>query len=301
MVPTAARRPLIKRAIAALIALLLGVGLSGLGAAPALAADPTASMSIQKAASAQTVEPGQTFTYTIQFQCTAGTVNGCVNAVVDDPMPSYITIVGTPTVTGTSNYDISKSTSGELVISFTDSLGGGQIGLAPGNVVTVQVQAKVADDAPVDADGQVLTNTAAITADNANTKQSSADVTLNVPATVAASTTKSISPSGGPNTAGSTTTATLSGTNNSNVPVHQLVISDPVLDSDGNPPATGDPFQYLKLGDLNGVTYPDGADTAQVRVYDSSTGHGSRVRSPPRRRTRRCQPTSTRPMSPACS
>src|SRR5262249_37129236 len=98
----------------------------------------------------------------------------------------------------------------------------------------------------------------------------SADVTLNVPANLAASTTKSISPPGGPNTAGSTTTATVSGTNNSNVPVHQLVINDPVLLDNGTPPTVGNPFQFLELSTLNSVTYPDGADPAQVRVYDSS-------------------------------
>ena len=101
-------------------------------------------------------------------------------------------------------------------------------------------------------------------------KQADADVTLNVPASLDAGTTKSISPSGGPNTAGSTTTATVNGTNNSNVPVHQMVISDPLLNDDGNPPTAGNPFQYLELASLGSVTPPNGADTVQVRVYDSS-------------------------------
>ncbi len=270
MVPIRAHAGLIRRVVALLTAVLLAVGLVGLGAGPAAAADPTASLSIQKAASAQTVKPGQTFTYTIQFQCTAGTVNGCVNAKLDDPMPSFITITGTPTVTGTSNYDASMSTATELIMTFTDDLGGGQVGLAPGNVVVVQVQAKVADDAPPTADGRTLDNTATVTADNANTKQDSADVTLTVPATLAASTTKSIDPPGGPDTAGSTTTVAVSGTNNSNVAVHQLVINDPVALDDGTPPTTGNPFQFLALNTLDSVSYPDGADTAQVRVFNGT-------------------------------
>jgi hypothetical protein len=137
------------------LAALLSVGAVVLtswivAAPPVAAADPTASLSIQKAASDSSVTPGENFTYTIQFQCTAGTVNGCVNAKVDDPMPTYITIVGTPHVSGTSNYDASASTSTELIMTFTDNLGGGDIGLAPGHVVTVEAEVHVDDDAPPD-------------------------------------------------------------------------------------------------------------------------------------------------------
>ncbi len=264
----------VKRLVAVLTSLLLVVGLSGLGTTSARAADPTASLSIQKAASAQTVRPGQTFTYTIQLQCTAGTVNGCVNAKLDDPMPPYITIVGTPTVTGTTNFDVSATTSKDLAVTFTDDLGGGQQGLAPGEVVTVQVEVKVDEGAPPTADGQTLPNTAAVSADNANPKNDTADVTLNVPATLAASTTKTIEPAGGPNTAGSETTATVTGKNNSNVAVNELVISDPVLGADGNPPpAAVNPFTYLEINRLTAdITWPEGADTVQVRVYDTTTG-----------------------------
>ena len=263
----------IRRWTALLAVLVLVLGLVLAGAVPAAAADPTASMSIQKAASDTTVTPGQNFTYTLQFQCTAGTVNGCVNAKVVDPMPSYLTITGPPTVTGTANYT-NGSTSTQLVLTFTDDLGNGQVGLAPGKVVTVQVPVHVADNAPPTADGTTLHNTATITADNAATKSSSADVTLNVPPTLGATTTKTINPSGGPNTQGSETTATVIGSNTSNVPVDQLVITDPVLNSDGTPPAAPvNPFTYLEINGLAGnITWPDGADTVRVRAYDSATG-----------------------------
>ena len=258
-------------ALPAVLVLVLGLVLAG--AVPAAAADPTASMSIQKAASDTKVIPGQNFTYTIQFQCTAGTVNGCVNAKVVDPMPSYLTITGPPTVTGTSHYT-NGSSSTQVVLTFTDDLGNGQVGLAPGKVITVQVPVHVADDAPPTADGTTLHNTATITADNATTKSSSADVTLNVPRTLGATTTKAISPSGGPNTQGSETTATVTGSNTSNVPVDQLVITDPVLNSDGTPPAAPiNPFTYLEINRLVGnITWPQGADTVRVRAYDSATG-----------------------------
>ena len=94
--------------------------------------------------------PGQPFTYTIQFQCTAGTVNGCVNARLDDPMPSFITITGAPKVTGDSNFDASTSTATELIMTFTDDLGGGQVGLAPGEVVVVQLPVQVGGERAAD-------------------------------------------------------------------------------------------------------------------------------------------------------
>ncbi|UUT34967.1 hypothetical protein [Microbacterium elymi] len=142
-------------------------------------------------------------------------------------------------------------------------------------MVTVQVPVRVDDDIPPSADGTTLTNTATMTADNATDKQSSAAVTLSVPSTLGATTTKSITPDGGPNVVGTETTATVTGTNSSNVPVTSMVISDPVLDDDGNPPAAGNPFTYLevnRLADTDPITWPEGADTVQVRAYDSSTG-----------------------------
>jgi hypothetical protein len=49
---------MIRRGIALLTALVIGIGLAGLSAVPAAAADPTASLSIQKAASDGSVKPG---------------------------------------------------------------------------------------------------------------------------------------------------------------------------------------------------------------------------------------------------
>ena len=85
-----------------LLTVLLGVG-STAAFAPTAAwgADPTASMSIQKSADVSGVTPGQTFDYTIQVQCTAGTVNGCVNAQLVDPLPDFLELNGDILVSGT--------------------------------------------------------------------------------------------------------------------------------------------------------------------------------------------------------
>jgi hypothetical protein len=60
------------RLLALLVTVLFGLGLTVLSA-PTASAAPTASMSIQKSADVSNVTPGQTFEYTIQVQCTAGT------------------------------------------------------------------------------------------------------------------------------------------------------------------------------------------------------------------------------------
>lgn len=264
--PTGATAPLLPKAPAAVSSQ------SRLAVTPFLlpGATPTASLSIQKAANTRVVEPGQTFTYTLQFQCTAGAVNGCVNAELRDALPAYLTITGPLTVTGTPNYDSSASTSTTIDVRLTDNLGGGQIGLLPGRVITVQVPVRADASIPVAEDGTILTNAATISADNATQKTAKADVTLRVDPTVDAVTTKSIDPRGGPNDTTTRTNVSVIGSNTSNVPVTQLVISDPALEDDGTPPTVGNPFSYLTFAGAPTITAPAGADQAVMRVYDSS-------------------------------
>jgi uncharacterized repeat protein (TIGR01451 family) len=76
-----------------LVTVLLGVSLTAMSA-PTASAAPTASMSIQKSTDDSNVTPGQTFEYTIQVQCTVGTVNGCVIARLVDPLPDYLELNG---------------------------------------------------------------------------------------------------------------------------------------------------------------------------------------------------------------
>ena len=164
-----------RRWVGLLLSLLLGVGMVGV-AAPVASAEDTASMSIQISANVSSVNPGQTFEYTIAVECTAGTVNGCVNARVSDPLPRYISVDGIPTVSGNTT-DPTIDAGPPVLITFNDDLGGGQIGLAPGNVIVITIPVKVDDDIPVDASGQPLVNTATITADNATAMTHDATVT----------------------------------------------------------------------------------------------------------------------------
>lgn len=245
-----------------LLSLFLAVGMVGVSAPAAWAADPTASMSIQKSANVATVTPGETFTYTVQVQCTTGTVAGCVNAQFSDELPPYISLNGTPTVSGsTTNPNVDEGP--PVTVTFNDDLGGGEIGLAPGNVIVITIPVTVDDDIPVSASGIPVTNTGTISAGNADTKSDDATVTPDVPSTLNAVTTKEIDPEGATAVPGTPLSAALTGQNTSNVPVDTLVIQDPV-----DPAATPSPFEYLAItAPLPDVTMPAGADTVQVSLY----------------------------------
>lgn len=246
---------------------LLVVMLLALGAVLALpvtayAADPTASISIQKSVNTSTVVPGQTFDYTIQVQCTSGAVAGCVNAEVTDELPEYVSLNGTVTVAGsTDNPTVDDGP--PIVVTFNDDLGGGAVGLAPGNVIDITIPVKIDDDIPPEASGQDLVNTATITADNASEKSDDATVTPDVETTLDAETTKVFSSDGDPAVPGTPLTVALTGENTSNVPVETLVITDPPATG-----ATANPFTYIGIVDPPAdVTMPDGADTVQVSLY----------------------------------
>ena len=237
---------------------------------PAYAA--AASMSIQKVASTTNVQPGDTFVYSIQVQCTTATAAGCVDATVTDPLPAYIELDGQPAINPPAATDL--DTGPPLSIEFQEPLGDGTTGLPAGRVYTITIPVIVDPTIPPDQDGVDIDNTATITADNADPRASTATVTPSVPTIYAANTTKAYSPDSA--IAGDTgpVTMTLTGQNTSNVPVDSLTIVDP-----GDPPVPptaplAGPFDYLELSGPTPfhVALPANATTVQVDVYDSSTG-----------------------------
>ncbi|WP_161632127.1 DUF5979 domain-containing protein [Nakamurella lactea] len=247
------------------VAIAIGLGLPMAATVPASAADPTASMTINKASSASEITPGQQFNYTIQVQCTAGTVAGCLNAAITDTMPDGITIVGDPTVSGNGagggNATVTHDDT-SFTATFTDSLAGGVPGFSAGVVITITVPVRLDPAYPPELSGTPLDNTAHITADNANPKESTAEVIPNVPPVLNAATTKDITQPGAVPEPGTPADATVTGTNTSNVPVDRLVISDPV-----DPTADPNPFDYLALTGLGNITLPDGAEAVRVRAF----------------------------------
>jgi len=230
---------------------------------PVAAADPTASMTITKTASATDVQPRDEFEYSISFQCTSATEAGCVNAVVTDVVPGSLIIISDPVVTGIPAGDATSTVSGQTVsVAFQQDLGGGNVGLLAGVEATITFRVRVDPNIPFTLNGQPLVNTAGIAADNADPANASATVTPQIPLQLAAATTKSIDPAGAVADPGTSLTVALTGANTSNTGVDTLVVTDPV-----DPTATPNPFQYLAVTSLGPITPPPGAETVQVRAW----------------------------------
>ncbi|MFG3340498.1 DUF5979 domain-containing protein [Glycomyces sp. NPDC048151] len=241
---------------------LLALGLVLVPSLPAMAQEQ-AFFLITKEASVATVQPGGTFTYTIQVSCTG--TDGCVDAVLTDPVPDEFLIEGTPQVSGV---DADAAVDGQNVtVTFTEALSvpAGAVGMPGGSTAEIQIQVRADPDLPYSANGVPVTNTATVDADNADPKPASADVTPEVPLDLAASAAKSIDPAQAVAEPGTTATATLTGTNDANAEVDYLRITDPT-----DPSASGNPFEYLAFTGFGAVTFPEGADQVQVDAWTGS-------------------------------
>ncbi|QDP96805.1 DUF11 domain-containing protein [Microlunatus elymi] len=243
---------------------------------PAYAEDP-AELTINKTASATDVNPGDTFTYTIVVTCTNIGSGGCTSATVDDTLPDGISLNPDASAISITGADGNASgTSDGFHIDFTDTLSDppGAQGLDDGSTATITVPVKVDADIDPTQDGQTLTNKATADATNADPKSDTADVTVHVPINLAASTDKSFDPDSGIANPGTETTMSLSGGNDSNVPVDEITITDPV-----NPP--NDAFTYLAVTGAPDVTLPDGAEQVQVDCYTGGDWVNGDASAPP--------------------
>ncbi|MCT9819016.1 DUF5979 domain-containing protein [Microbacterium sp. W1N] len=259
--------------------LLVGSGLV-ITAAPAAAADITAVQTITKTADTDnaTVAPGEPFLYSFAVTCgsSVGGVTGCGNATIIDLLPPNIEFVamgpfpagapGTASVTQVGGRD-------QVTITFTDPVqitGDPATPEVPGlpfGSFTVSMQVRLAADAPWEISGAELTNTADLTSDNADPKQSSVPVTPAVPRQLDSTPSKSFAPAENFATPGLPTTLTLSAANATNGAVDELVVQDPA-----GTPATdaSNPFFYLAFTGFGTVTPPAGADEVVAEVFSAA-------------------------------
>ena len=263
---------------------LLGLGLvlvPNLLAAPAFAEDPaelTISKGVEGWTDGHTVQPGDTFVYTITITCTNIGSGGCTNAQLTDALPdglsldpdaSAITIQ--PAGAGTASAS-GRAVTVDFTQPLTDPVDGR--GIQPGSTITVDIPVKVDDDISPELSGTNLTNTATVDADNADQKSDSFVVVPDVPVELKASTDKAFDPDSSVANPGNQTTMKLTGGNDSNVPVDEIVLTDPT-----NPP--NDAFTYLALtGDLD-VTLPAGAELVQVDCYTGGDWVDGTASAPP--------------------
>ena len=255
------------RAVASVLALLLGVASVLVPAVSASAADPSA-LRNTKTASVSNVVAGQSFNWIIEVGCSVLT-DDCVNATLTDLMPDAF-ILGDPSsilVTGADPVQ-NITIAGQLItIAFKQPLTSpaGSVGLRNG-ILTVTIPVTVRSDLDYTPVPLPVSNTSNIVADNAPALASTASVSLTVPLQLAAAATKSFAPASNITPAGVPTTLTLGGTNTSNTPVDTLVVQDPVT------PAAGNIFGNTLLfqSPLGTVTWPTGATVATVALWDNS-------------------------------
>ncbi|MGC5165992.1 DUF5979 domain-containing protein [Luteimicrobium sp. DT211] len=209
--------------------------------------------------------PGDTMTFTMQVTCQS---DPCAAAELTDTLPAPLVLDGDDAIQVTTAGGGTYSTAGSdgdggthVVVDATQVQEDGNPGMAPGTTATVSVQARVPDDATADYNGTV-TNTANVTQDGGNSDSDTADVTIDVPTTIATTVTKDASTSSVPAVAGQPVSFTIHATNTSNEAVDSLVVSDP---SDGG----ADPFEYLAVTGISSFTPPDGADHVSVEWTDA--------------------------------
>ena len=250
-------------ALTALAALTLGAGLPLTGAGPALADETTAQLDIKKEASDPALVAGETMTYTIDVSCSAITDVGCRNAIFTDEIPAEFEIVSVD-VTNAPHLD--PVIDGQTVtVQFNEDLGDGTAGLVENKDGTVTITVRLREDLPYEKNGVPIPNTASVVADNALEKESTATVTPEIPLKLGTSVEKSFNPAVSEIAPGTETTLGLSASNTSNAGVESLTITDPV-----DPTKQPNPFTYLGVTGIAGITYPDNADTATLEYWNGT-------------------------------
>ncbi|UYO95717.1 DUF5979 domain-containing protein [Microbacterium sp. M28] len=252
-----------RRMAAGLTAVVLGFSTALVGIAPAaFAAD--GDVEVDKTASVDTVAPGESFSYTITVSCTSITT-GCVNAVLDDVVPSEFEVLDAAVGTGLQG-DVTID--GQSVhVDFTMPILAGGQGLPGGTTGTVTIQVRLPENAPYELNGIPITNTATTNADTQTSGplSDSDEVTPVIPLELDPVVTKTMDPPSAVAAAGTPVTATVTTENASNAQLDQMVITDPA-----DPTAPGNPFETLPFTGLGTVTYPEGAEQAQVEVWNGT-------------------------------
>ncbi|MBW9092543.1 hypothetical protein JNB62_02465 [Microbacterium jejuense] len=257
--------------LAGITAVVLAAATVFVGVAPAAFA--VAAFSIQKTTVEQgPFSPGDTVTFQIVVNCSSTNDPGCFDTVLSDTLPAPLEFnpdnptpvtvaLAAPSGQPVGEYDLAvdPATNSFTVTPGTD-LDASPVVWPAGNSMTITVNAIVPPDAEGTWDGQTVTNTASVAADNASTASSSADVTLAVETTLVPSIDKSVTPTTTiPAVPGRPVDWTVTPGNASNQNVDTIVVQDPV-----SPPST---FSgYLDVTGYD-VTAPAGTTSTTTEYY----------------------------------
>ncbi|WP_436771876.1 DUF5979 domain-containing protein [Yinghuangia sp. YIM S09857] len=263
-----------RRGIAA--ALILVLGLLAAPLAPASAAeDPRSSVGLTKTndTGGQPLKPGDAFIYTLSGQCSGLTVD-CVDLTVTDTLPEGLEVTSLPKSTSIRDVTYDEATR-KLTIVYKEPLQNpaGKTGVRAGQAASVEIGMRVPADTQL-ADGTVLTNSATVSADNADPVTDSTDVTVTIPRVVKPVATKTWQDGSAVAGSGEESTLTLGVRNNSSssAQVGELTIGE----------TNQQTFEYFDFVSANVTAFPAGADRARlvVTTADGTTRTGVPISSP---------------------
>ncbi len=232
----------------------------GLPEPAALLGDAT--IGVVKTVTRSTVEPGDELEYLIVGSCSSLT-EPCVDFTITDVLPAEFEVTSIPS----SNSDrvvTYDAVTRLLTVVYKRDVGGGQTGLPAGTSQSVKVGMRLPTQTAV-VNGQVVSNTAAVSAGNADPDSSTVDVTAQIPVSLQPVATKQWSPGAGLAQSGATSSITIGARNasTSSSQVRELAIADAST-------ATFDRFDLTSVGTLD--RFPAGADQVVVELCPLPVG-----------------------------
>jgi len=258
-------------ALATVLALLLVSAVLAVAAPPAASAaeGDRGTLAVRKTASATTARPGDGVTWTVEVTCES-IVAMCADVALEDAVPE-------PFVLDADGVTVQAEQTGQAVVSVaggtarvafreTDPSHPGVVGLAAGQSVSVLLRTTLPTGTPLSWDGASVTNTAAVTASNADPVTAPATVGIVVPVTPSVAVTKRVAPADQVAGDPGDVTVTLGARNTSPVAATALTVSDPAA---GTPAAFG-PGTPLLLRGLGAWTAPEGATSVAVDLTTPS-------------------------------
>ena len=211
------------------------------------------------------LKPGEQFQYNLAIGCSS-LVEGCVDATITDTLPPQFDATSIPSSSSERQVTYDPQTR-LLTIKFTLPLSqpAGQFGLPAGSNRTIGVGMRLPTETDVK-EGDVITNTAVASATNADPKESSNPIKVEVPVVYRPVATKTWSPSSAIAQSGAESTITLGARNASSTSasVQKLRVTDDTS-------ATFNAFDVTRLGPVQ--AYPPGADRITVGVCTKPIGN----------------------------
>ncbi|MEA5052199.1 MAG: hypothetical protein VB093_01970, partial [Propionicimonas sp.] len=274
----------------ALVALVCSQFLAVASPAAAVLGDQGAVTLAKTVEGAESVTVGLTDSFLYQFRVGCDD-NDCIGVQLTDQLPAafegftidHLSVApasaGTASLTGCS-VGGTVTDDCQLTTDFTTKLGtldgSDVVGIPAGTTYRVDLRLVVPGNLPASwpSNGVPVDNTAQATADNADTVEDSATVTVEIPVTVDVEASKKWSPATQQYEPGASSAITVGAKNTSNVPAATLVVTDaPGATANATGLDADNPFSYVDFGGLcSPSTLPAGADKVRVDLYVKDGG-----------------------------